>query len=60
MNSVGERHDRMRGCSGLFSRMLAGVELVKKKGQNQVRFFTNIDRVNRDQVKPLFGTRARA
>ena len=53
INSVGERHDRMRGCSGLFWRMLAGVELVKKKGQNQVRFFTNINRVNRDQVKPL-------
>jgi MoaA/NifB/PqqE/SkfB family radical SAM enzyme len=53
LEAIGQKHDRIRGTTGLFKRVLAGLREFKRFGAGEVTLWSNLNRENQDQVEEI-------
>lgn len=53
LEAVGEKQDKLRGCPGLYQRMVQGLDAYTAYGSGSTFLWSNVSKKNKDQVRSL-------
>jgi len=53
LEGIGEKHDKIRGTTGLFGKLVAGLEEFRRHSSGEVTLWSNLTRENRDQIEDI-------